>query len=154
MADDIVLKIEGIPGESQLKGHVNDIDVHSVSWGLHNTVSTHTGGGGGSGKVQFQDVHFSKQFDAASHLLQMRCADGKHIPKAEIIFRKQGEGQKDYLAITLTDLLISSYSGGNGGEQFSIQFSKFKFDYKQQDSKGVLGGSKSFSFDIKANEVA
>ena len=154
MADDIVLKIEGIPGESQLKGHVNDIDVHSVSWGLHNTVSTHTGGGGGSGKVQFQDVHFSKQFDAASHLLQMRCADGKHIPKAEIIFRKQGEGQKDYLAITLTDLLISSYSGGNSGEQFSIQFSKFKFDYKQQDSKGVLGGSKSFSFDIKANEVA
>jgi type VI secretion system secreted protein Hcp len=153
MADDIVIKIDGIEGESQLKGHIKEIDVNSVSWGMHNTVSTHTGGGGGSGKVQFQDVHFSKHFDAASHLLQMRCADGKHIPKAEINFRKQGEGQKEYLTVTLTDLLISSYQGGNGGEQFSIQFSKFKFDYKQQDAKGVLGGSKSFAFDIKANAV-
>jgi type VI secretion system secreted protein Hcp len=152
MADDIILKIQGIDGESKITGHLKEIDVQSVSWGLHNTASTHTGGGGGSGKVQFQDIHFSKHFDAASHSIQMRCADGKHIPKAEIFFRKQGEGQKEYLTITLTDLLISSYQGSNSGEQFSMQFSKFKFDYKEQDAKGSLGGSKMYEFDIKANK--
>jgi type VI secretion system secreted protein Hcp len=153
MADDIVLKIQGIEGESKKDGHKNDIDVHSVSWGLHNQASTHMGGGGGAGKVQFQDIHFSKDFDAASNNIQMRCADGKHIPKAEIFFRKQGEGQKEYLKITLEDVLIASYSGSNGGEQFSIAYSKFKFDYKEQDAKGALGGSKLFGYDLKAGKV-
>jgi len=150
MADDIILKIEGIPGESKLKGHEKEIDVHSVSWGLSNNASNHMGGGGGSGKVQFQDIHFSKNFDASSHNIQMRCADGKHIPKAEIFFRKQGEGQKEYLTITLEQVLISSFQGSNSGEQFSIAFAKFKFDYKEQDAKGSLGGSKTFGYDLKA----
>ena len=107
------------------------------------------GGGGGAGKVQFQDVHFSKNFDASSNNLMKRCADGKHIPKAVITFRKQGEHQREYVVVTLTDLLISSYSGGNSGEQVSIHFSKFKFDYKEQDSKGILGGAKSFELEVE-----
>jgi type VI secretion system secreted protein Hcp len=152
MADDIVLKIDGIEGESQIDGHKKEIDVHSISWGMHNSASTHTGGGGGSGKVIFQDVHFSKNFDSSSHNLQRRCADGKHIPTAVVTFRKQGEGQKDYLVVTLSDLLVTSYSGGNGGEQFSLAYSKFKFDYKEQTSKGGLGGSKMWEFDVKANK--
>ncbi len=154
MADDIVVKIKDIEGESMVAGHLKEIDVHSVSWGLHNQATTHLGGGGGAGKVAFQDVHFSKHFDAASNVLQMRCADGKHIDKAEIFFRKQGGGQKEYLVITLEQLLISNYQGSNGGEQFSISFSKFKFDYKQQDAKGTLLGSKAFAWDLKANKTA
>jgi len=152
MADDIILKIEGIPGESMKKGHEKEIDVQSCSWGIQNMASTHMGGGGGPGQAQFHDIHFSKNFDSASHLIQMRCADGKHIPKAEIFFRKQGEGQKEYLVITLEDILIGGYSGSNGGEQFNIAYSKFKFDYKEQDSKGALGGKKTFHFDVKKGE--
>jgi len=153
MADDIILKIEGIPGESKIKGHEKEIDVQSISWGMSNQASNHMGGGGGMGKVQFQDIHFSKNFDASSHNLQLRCADGKPHGKAEIFFRKQGEGQKEYLVITLEQVLLSSYQGSNSGEQFSLAFAKFKFDYKEQDAKGGLGGSKLFAFDLKAGNV-
>ena len=63
MSGDIFLKLTGADGESEKDGHKNEIEVESVSWGGSNPTSFAHGGGGGVGKVQVQDVHFTKSID-------------------------------------------------------------------------------------------
>ena len=45
-----------IKGESKDAAHADEIDVLSWNWGLSNSGSFHTGGGGGAGKVNIQDL--------------------------------------------------------------------------------------------------
>jgi len=55
MAFDAFLKIEGIEGDSQQKGHPGEIEVASFSWGETSSGDPARGGGAGTGKVQMQD---------------------------------------------------------------------------------------------------
>ena len=66
MAVDMFMKIDTIDGESKDKKHTKEIDVLSWSWGLSNSGSAHTGGGAGAGKVNGQDLSFTKYVDSAS----------------------------------------------------------------------------------------
>ena len=56
---DFFLKIDGIPGESADSKHKDEIDVISWSWGANQTGTMSYGGGGGAGKVNFQDFSFT-----------------------------------------------------------------------------------------------
>jgi type VI secretion system secreted protein Hcp len=67
------------------------------------------GSGGGSGKVTFQDLHVVKRTDSASPLLFLNCASGAHIKEANLVVRKAGGTQLEYLKIKLTDVLVSSF---------------------------------------------
>ena len=61
MAFDAFLKLDGIPGDSTDATHKGEIDVMSFSWGESQPIATHgAGGGGGAGKVSFQDLHIGK----------------------------------------------------------------------------------------------
>ncbi len=106
---DAFLKLDGIKGESADAKHKGEIDIMSFSWGVAQTGTSATGGGGGAGKVQFQDIHFVKKTDAASPLLMLNCANGAHIKEANFVVRKAGGAQLEYLKIKLTDILISSF---------------------------------------------
>jgi type VI secretion system secreted protein Hcp len=155
MADDILLKLDGIPGESKKSGHENEIDIMSVGWGLTNsTQSVYGGGGGGAGNANFSDITISKGPDAASNLLMLRCADGKPISEAKFTFRKQGGEQQEYMILTLNNVYVSSISmhGGSGGEPVetaSLSFDKYEFKYFQQKDDGSLGGAKTANWDVK-----
>ena len=119
MATDYLLEIDGIKGESQDEKHKDKIEVHSFSWGVDNSSNVGVGGGGGTGKASFSDLTFFKQADKASPLLFAAAATGEHIKKAVLTARKAGgkAGQIEYLIITLTDLMVSSYhQTGNAGD--------------------------------------
>ena len=155
MADDILLKLTDIPGESKKSGHIAEIDVQSVSFGLANTANTnYGGGGGGAGSASFHDVSLVKTADAASHELMKRCANGKPIDEAKFTFRKQGGEQEEYCVITLGNVVVSSYQGSHGGgdamESVSFAYDTYKFEYKEQQESGTLGGAKIFAWDVKA----
>lgn len=154
---DIFIKLDGIEGESTDDKHKNEIEVQSFSFGVTNSGSHATGGGGGSKHAHIGDVHFTKFVDKSSPKLFLACATGDHIKKAELTFRKAGQkaGQLEYYKITLSDLLVSSFqqsdSSGHdlGTEQVSMNFSKIEFDYKEQKPDGSLGGSVKSGYDIK-----
>jgi type VI secretion system secreted protein Hcp len=135
----------------------NDIDVLAWSWGMSQSGTTHMGGGGGSGKASFQDLSFTKYVDSASNALMFALARGTHVPKAELLVRKAGAGQADYIHITMEEVLVTSIStGGSGGEDrltenVTLNFAKVNFVYKPQDEKGILGGDKAFTWDIAAS---
>lgn len=158
-AVDYFLNIDGIKGESHDDKHKEEIDIESWSWGEHQ-MGTHAGqGGGGAGKVSVQDFNFVCKVNKASPMLFLACATGQHIKKAVLICRKAGGTQQEFLTVTMSDLLISSYQTGGSGhsdivptDQFSINFAKIEWDYKQQDEKGMVGKPVKVGYDVKANK--
>ncbi len=146
---DMYLDVEGIEGTSQEVPGA--IDVLAYSWGVSNSGSTHTGGGGGVGKANFQDLSVTIATSKATPKLLEACATGMHIPQATLTARKAGGKQTDYLEIKLETVLVSSYStGGNEGdsvhiENLSLNFAKVTFTY-------FSGGEPfSFTFNIAEN---
>lgn len=159
-AVDYFLKIDGIDGESQDDKHKSEIDVASFSWGETNTGTHAAGGGGGAGKVSMQDFHFVMKVNKASPKLLLACANGEHIKKAVLTCRKAGKDQQEYLKMTFSDLLVSSYqTGGSAGDlipmdQISLNYAKIEFEYKEQKPDGTLGGAVKAGWDLKANKAA
>src|SRR5579871_5700632 len=116
MAVDMFMKIATIDGEAKDKTHKKDIDVLAWSWGMSNSGSAHMGGGAGSGKVNVQDISVTKWTDKATVNLQLACATGKHIDSAILTVRKAGgKGPIEYIKITMTEVMITSISGGGSG---------------------------------------
>ena len=156
MAVDVFLKIDGIEGESKDSKHGNEIEVLNWSWGVSQQGTMAHNQGGGAGKANFQDLHWTHSVDKASHALMLACATGQHIPSATIAVRKAGGEQQDYIIIKMTDILISSVNTSASSEvpteQVSFNYSKVEFEYKTQDEKGKLGAAKKFGYDLKANK--
>jgi type VI secretion system secreted protein Hcp len=116
------------------------------------------GGGGGSGKANFQDISVTKYIDSGSHALMLGCATGEHFDKAVLTVRKAGKTQQKYITITMDEVMITSVNtGGSGGEDrltenLSLNFAKVKFEYFQQDDKGVVSSTaKAFTYNIAEN---
>jgi type VI secretion system secreted protein Hcp len=159
-AVDYFLKIDGIDGESHDSKHKGEIDLQSWSFGAQQTGTHAAGGGGGTGKVQMQDFHFVMKVNKASPKLMLACANGEHIKKAVLVARKAGKDQQEYLKITLSDILVSSYQTGGSGhgdivptDQISLNFSKIEFEYKEQKEDGTLGGTTKGGYNVKENKA-
>jgi type VI secretion system secreted protein Hcp len=147
MAVDMTIKIDGIKGESVVDKHADEIDVLSWSWGMTNAGSFHAGGGGGAGKVNVNDLQFTKWVDASTPGLMLACSNGKHLKQAVLTLRKAGEKPLEYLKVTLTKCFVSSVStGGSHGEDrlsenVTLNFNEVKVEYQQQDDAGAAKGS-------------
>lgn len=153
---DYFLKIDGIEGESQDSKHKGEIEIESFSWGEVQTGTASHGGGMGAGKVQMQDFHFTMQVNKASPKLFLSCARGDHIKSAILTTRKAGKDQQEYLKVTFSDILVSSFQTGGSGagdvlpmDQISLNFTKVEFEYKEQKPDGSLGGAIKAHYDIK-----
>jgi type VI secretion system secreted protein Hcp len=157
MAVDMFIKIGDLKGESKGQGHSKEIDVLAWSWGMSQSGTMHTGGGGGAGKVSVQDLSFTKYFDAASADLMLSCCNGKHITEAVLTIQKAGETALPYIKITMTNLLVASIStGGSGGEDrltenVTLNFEKVKVEYDTQTEKGAKGDHFSMGWNIAEN---
>ena len=115
-AVDYFLKIDGISGESTDDKHRNEIEVESFSWGVSNSASLLTGGGAGAGRASFSDFAFMTRLNKASPSLFLKCASGQHIKQAVLTARTAGEQPVEFLKITLSDILVSSYQTSGGGD--------------------------------------
>ncbi|MDE2368880.1 MAG: type VI secretion system tube protein Hcp [Burkholderiales bacterium] len=160
MAVDMFLEIDTINGETEDKVFKpkKAMDILAWSWGLSNSGTTHTGGGGGSGKCNVQDISVTKYVDKASNALLDGCAKGTHFTKATLTVRKAGAKPLEYIIITMTEVIVTSVStGGSGGEDrltenVSLNFAEVKFEYQPQDKTGAADGAKlPFTYNIAAN---
>ncbi|MDW8129662.1 MAG: type VI secretion system tube protein Hcp [Bryobacterales bacterium] len=156
---DYFLKIDGIEGESQDSKHRGEIELESWSFGEVQTGTAARGGGLGAGKVQMQDFNFVMKVNKASPKLFLACARGDHIKSAVLTCRKAGKDQQEYLKVTFSDVLVSSYqtSGAAGSDmlpmdQISLNFSKIEFEYREQKADGTLGGAIKSWYDVKQNK--
>lgn len=157
-AFDAFLKLDGIKGESKDSKHADEIQLESFSWGAVQAGSHSAGGGGGAGKVQFQDFHFVMQANKASPNLMLHCATGVHIPHVHLVVRKAGGTQLEFIKVKFSDVLISSYqTGGNNGggipmDQVSLNFTKIVYDYVEQKADGSGAPAVNAGYDLKAQK--
>ena len=157
MAVDMFMKIDDIKGESIDSKHPNEIQVLSWSWGMSQSGTTHTGPGGGAGKVNVHDLTFTKYVDTATPNLIKYCCSGKHFVQALLTIRKAGDNPLEYLKIKVSDLLISSLSTGGTGsedritESVTLNFAKFEVDYTPQTAKGTGGAAIPVTWNIPGN---
>jgi len=157
---DYFLKIDKIEGESADAKHKNEIDVESWSIGASQGGTFAYGGGGGAGKVQMQDFHFTMKVNKASPKLFLACATGEHIKSAILTCRKAGKEQQEFLKITMSDVLVSSIQQGGQGnsdvipmEQISLNFAKIDTEYKPQNPDGTLGAPVKAGYNLKENKA-
>lgn len=159
MAVDMFIKIDSIKGESIDHTHKAEIQVLAWSWGMSQSGTTHMGGGGGAGKVNVQDISFTKFIDSSSPILMQNCCSGKHFKTATLVVRKAGDKPLEYLKIKLTEILITSVStGGSGGEDrltenVTLNFAAFHLDYFPQKQDGTGDAAVSASYNIAENAV-
>ena len=157
MAVDMFMKIGDLKGEARDSKHKETIDVLAWSWGMSNSGSAHVGGGAGAGKVNVQDLSFTKYIDKSSPDLMLACCNGKHYPEALLTVRKAGEKPLEYLKVTMTEVMITSVStGGSGGEDrltenVTLNFAQVKVNYKEQTPTGGVGDKPEMGWNIAEN---
>ena len=162
MAVDYFLKIDGVPGESMDSKHKGEIELLSWSWGATQTGTAAVGGGGGAGRVDFRDFKFLKYLDKASPKLMLGCATGQHLKSALLYCRKAGGEQQEYLKITFSDVMVSSYQPSGTAteaqplpmEEIAFNFGKIEMEYREQKQDGTLGGAVSANYDLKGRKGA
>lgn len=158
MAIDTHIKFDGVDGESTDAAHKGEVDVLSWSWAVSNAGASPGGGGSGTGRATPGDLSILHVYDKASPILAKKCAQGVHFPTVVLTSRKAGEGQKDFLKITLKEVFISSVapSAGGGGdivESVSMRYGHIDFSYKPQTAAGGLGGEVKFGWNVKTSKI-
>lgn len=159
MPSEIILKIEGVKGESRDDTYKGEIDISSWSWGMTNTGQAHLGEGSGHGLAKVQDIHFTKIIDKSSSKLMQHCCSGKHFPKATLIQRRSG-GDKlvEFLKIEFEQVLVSSYQTGSHGDSptdsFSLNFAKYTATYKLQNADGSVGETVDAGYNIATGKLS
>ena len=159
MAVDMYMKIEGANGEAKDANHKDWSDIRSFAWGATQPGSMATGGGGGTGKASFNDLHIVAVIDRAAPAVMKHCATGKHLSKVEVSVCKAGGEQVEYSRITLEDVLVTSvqYTGNHDGDammvSYAFQAAKVKQQYWEQTDKGGKGAESVVAYDIKQNKA-
>jgi type VI secretion system secreted protein Hcp len=158
MAVDMFLKLKDVPGESIDKQYKGCIDILSWSWGMAQAGTTHSGSGGGAGKVSVADLTITKYIDKSSLQMTANSCSGKHIDSGSIYVRKAG-GDKPltYIEIDMTEIIISSVSiAGTQSDELimetiGLNFSKFAYTYYIQKDDGTGTKVGPISWDIAKN---
>lgn len=157
MAVDILLKIEGMEGESLIADHEGEIDVLAWSWGMSQSGTMHGAGGGGAGRVSIQDISFTKYIDKTTPNLMRACCNGEHFSEAVLVVRKAGKDPLDYMKVTMSPVLVTSVStGGSGGEDrltenVTLNFAKMHVAYTPQKEDGTGDAAVELKWNIEQN---
>jgi type VI secretion system secreted protein Hcp len=155
MAITTFIKLDGIEGEATDRDHRGEIEVLSWSWGL--TRPLPGAGGAGTGKATPLELRVVHRYDKASPLIGKRAAAGQHIATAVLSARKAGEGQKDFLQVTMKEVFITSVTVTDGGEgpseEVAMSYRSIDFAYSQQTASGRPALPVKFGWDTKTNQV-
>jgi len=158
MAVDMFMKLDTIPGESVDDTHKGEIDVLAWSWGMSQSGTFHTGAGGGAGKVNVQDLSFTKWVDKATPLLMLYTSNGDTIKESNLVVRKAGKVPLEYIKIKMTKCMVTSVStGGSTGEErltenVTLNFSEVAYTYTPQKADGTGDKAIDYKWNISGNK--
>lgn len=158
---EIFLKLDGVDGESAVRGHERETVVLSYDQGIDLAI-VREGDGGGSraGRATFSPARFRKPVDIGSVPMLLACASGARIRDARFTFRKPAPAAIDFYVVTLEDVLITSIAqrAGTGAqyplafetlqsgaeaaglvEEVALDYGTIRWEYRPQRPDGTLG---------------
>jgi len=119
----ITLKVDGLNCNGALG--TDTFAIGAWTFGATQSISTTGGGGSGAGKATITDLNVQKQFDECSPALFNGVTTGKHFQTVSLV---QQDKKTTTMTVTLTDVLISSYSiGGSKGDSDPNESVSFNF---------------------------
>ncbi len=167
MHNSIYLRVEDVTGEAKDGGHKEWIDVQHFQWQLRQPTENGVGGGGGSGRLMVRDLEVFARLDKAMPTMMTLGARGSRLKTVTVALSKAGSGQKDYLNITLKNVILSGvemmkYTGGGGmegnavaagamGVVYRFSPSLVEVNYYEQNEDGEPGAPVTFNWDVKGN---
>lgn len=156
---EIFLKLDGIDGESTVRGHERETVVLSCEQAIDLAILRDGGGGSQAGRPTFLPVRFRKPVDVGSVPILLACASGSHIRSARFTFRKPAPAAIDFHLVTLEEVVVSSVNerAGTGAqypltfealksgaeaagliEEVSLDYNIIRWEYRQQRPDGSL----------------
>jgi type VI secretion system secreted protein Hcp len=102
-------------------------------------------------------LSITKTVDKATPKLMEACATGKHVKEIKLTAARSTDGKggkpQDYFIITMSDVMVTSYSVGSGGdalpmEAVSFNFAKVKVEYFRAGRGGVRP-EPPFDYDLR-----
>lgn len=169
---DIFLKLDGIDGESEVKGHEKETVVLSYEQAIEHPGGPPAGGGGGAGKTVFSGVRFRKPLDKGSVPLLLACASGLHIKEALFTFRRSGTAV-DFYKVKLENVVVTRLvqQAGTGVqyplsfetlttgadsagflEEATLDYAEIQWEYRTFGSDGKPSGTVTGGWDLKLNK--
>lgn len=155
---DMFLKIEGtrqgpIKGDSNVPGHLDEIDVIGWNWGMDVSAASF---GVGAARTTLQELVVRKRVDRATTALMSALRANEPLKKVTLTVRKAGgEAPVDYLKITIEKARVMSHKIGSVGdelpemqEELRIAFFKVSVQYQPQTGTGGGGGATTFETEI------
>jgi type VI secretion system secreted protein Hcp len=149
MAFDGFLQLNGIEGESTDTKHKAWIEISDCSMEILQSVSTTASsvGGASAEKADFSTLRFTKLMDKSSPQLALACAKGTHFDTVHVEFCRAGSEKVTFMAIKLTDCLISGVAMNAGGdfptETVHLDYGGINWTYTQQSRKGGMSMGKT-----------
>jgi type VI secretion system secreted protein Hcp len=145
----ILLNLDQIKGDSQIKGFENWIACTQISWDLAREFKESAKAGTKdvfTGVADVKPITLNKTFDCASpDLMQFACGGGVICPKATIKLLASGADMADasasvYLTFELESPILATWniSGGEDerpAETLSLWYYKVQLTYRQFDGK-------------------
>ena len=155
---EMVACIEGVDGESVIKGYDKCIDINGWSWGVDQPANQYVAGGGTRERPNFVEFSFTKYADTSSPVLMKRSVEGTHIQEAKIHINRCTESKISLYEFIFNQVLVSSIDMGGFSvddrptEVITLNFAKFQFSYTPQNADGSAGAPVEFFWDVKLDQ--
>ena len=147
MSQMLFIKISDVSGESQVKDHLNEIQVLSWSHSFNqpSSATRSSAGGGTVEQANHADFSFTKYVDISSVPLMKLCWNGK-ISRTAVFtaYRSDGDALVEYLKVVMENVIVSniSFGGGTGdlaSETVTLSYGKVTYTYSPQPVDGTAG---------------
>jgi VCBS repeat-containing protein len=143
------LNIPGLAGGSKDAHHVGEFQALGYEFDLAHAISTIGGGGGGAGKASFEPLIVDLAATPGLVDLLGKEAAGQHIPTVTFTVQKPGASAFDFMTITLSDAVITSYQETTDfAARVAIAYNKIEIEQVEQSATGGPGETHTFSFDL------
>jgi len=154
----IYMKLEGITGSATAKGHEDEIVIENIQFGAGRGISMEIGDvqNRASAKPTISEISITKNVcKATAQLLQSMLVTSGGVA-AEIFVTETSEAEgadRTYIAITLRDVMVSSFNVGASKEgmpheTLSLSFTKINFDYTAYDKDNIAAEPQRAEYDI------
>ncbi|MFO0925861.1 MAG: type VI secretion system tube protein Hcp [Gemmataceae bacterium] len=135
---DLFLKIDGIAGESNVRGHEHQIELASMTWGCSRPITAATGHGVNreAAAPAFDEIQVTMRTSSATPNLfrSALVGTGKVM---ELAVRKTGT-DGDFLVWKLENTLVSGMKADGVQETVTLNFTRVTLEYRTTDAKGTV----------------
>jgi type VI secretion system secreted protein Hcp len=138
-----------IKGESVTADHQDEIVVSGWRWGVAANTDA-SSRSGAPARRSLGPLMVDKHFDRASTSLASALVSNDKLKSVVLTMRKAGEGQQDFIKVTLTDAYLVDMQcvadhDGNVVEHLTFTYAKAEVEYRVQLAGGQVGATSTFN---------